>query len=422
LAMSQEGTGIMIKLDGRIGRTRWTCLVAVIVVVAGLSNSTYALPQGVRAVNGDISECPGNGLEWSTAYKYLQDAIEFASTPGSGVTQIWVKGETLQPYYPDRDCDEPDGCTPRPCALSTSFMMIPGVRLFGGFNGTETAVTERPTPLKETILSGDIDEDDVLNANNSWHVLKFIGDNILENPNTVVDGFTITAGNARGPGQELFVENAGGGALLLKNTVPTPEAAVPGPVFKTCRFIGNRADAFGGAIAGRNIGVTVDDCYFEGNDAQSNLIASPILPMRGGGGVSLNGPANIVRSNFFQNTSDACGGALDFDTSDLIRIVNCKFWENTADDEGGAVDVTSNTGFIVNCLFAGNTSFGTVGQNGGGVSGRLDVINCTFIDNHAKDTLIGAEVVADAVGGGMWVGPGTAVISSFSVETLVRTT
>ena len=55
-------------------------------------------------VDGSLSVC-GDGVSWSTAYKYLQDALDDAS----GVTndEIWVKGS--ETYYPDENCANPGG-------------------------------------------------------------------------------------------------------------------------------------------------------------------------------------------------------------------------------------------------------------------------------------------------------------------------
>ena len=390
------------------GTTRtWAFLPVMIVAVTGLlSDFSYAQPDNVVLVDVDNAPICGDGASWSTAFAHLQDAIEVASADQL-LTEIWVAEGT---YFPDDTCADPDSGE-----TDVSFMMETELAIYGGFDGTETQLGDRTGLL--TTLSGDLTGNDTPTTfvpPNSWHVLTFVGASIVLNPTAIVDGFTITAGNAQGPGQPISVENAGGGVLLLKDSVPDVQAAVPGPLFKNCRFIGNRANAFGGAIAGRNIGVTVENCYFENNEALS-IIPSPLLPMKGGGAVSLNGPIAIVLSNFFQNTSEACGGALDFNTGHTVKIVNCKFWENEAMDQGGAVDVTSDTGYIVNCLFAGNTSFGLDEQNGGGVRGSLDVINCTFIDNRAEDDLNETELQqglpADAAGGGMWVASDTAVIN-----------
>ena len=48
----------------------------------------------------DDAPAGGDGLSWDTAYRFLQDALFFASDPGNGVTEIRVGQGT---YAPDSD-------------------------------------------------------------------------------------------------------------------------------------------------------------------------------------------------------------------------------------------------------------------------------------------------------------------------------
>lgn len=375
------------KLGGKIKRTRWTCLLAVIVVVTGLSDSGYAQPADAVLVDGSLTLC-GDGITWGTAYRYLQDAIDFASDPVNNITQIWVARGT---YYPSRDCAGPTG-TDR----AESFDMIPRVSVYGGFDGTETVVDDRNYVQNPTILSGDIDENDVLDSNNSWHVLTYIGSDPDDADNTRVDGFTITMGKASGlndcsPTPICVTDDAGGGAVLYK-TLATPllVEGVPGPTFENCTFINNRARGVGGAIAGRDIGVKLVNCTFDSNVALS--INSGQLPSNGGGAVSVSGETSIILCNFINNTSHGRGGAVEWvgggqleETGD-VKIVDCKFFGNKSYDSGGGMylNTAQNQGYVVNSVFANNEALAVDNiTDGGGIWSTLDLINCTFVDNNA---------------------------------------
>ncbi len=66
-----------------------------------------------------------------------------------------------------------------------------GVAIYGGFAGTETELSERDWENNVTILSGEIG-DPATTADNTIHVVVSIG----QNGTAVLDGFTITKGNA----------------------------------------------------------------------------------------------------------------------------------------------------------------------------------------------------------------------------------
>jgi hypothetical protein len=63
--------------------------------------------------------------------------------------------------------------------------------VYGGFNGTESMLTERDPVTNVTILSGDIGVTDDI-SDNSYHVVTGGG----TDSSAVLDGFTVTAGNA----------------------------------------------------------------------------------------------------------------------------------------------------------------------------------------------------------------------------------
>ncbi len=125
----------------------------------------------------------GDCLSWVNACE-LQTALGVAVSGD----EIWVAAGT---YKPTSGTDR-----------TISFVLKNGVAIYGGFAGTETTLGGRDPAANPTILSGDLNGDDNANvqsdeptrADNSYHVVSSSG----MTSTAILDGFTITAGNANG--------------------------------------------------------------------------------------------------------------------------------------------------------------------------------------------------------------------------------
>ena len=150
-----------------------------------------------------------DGMTWVKAVT-LQHALATAVTDDV----IWVAAGT---YKPTTTIDR-----------NISFVMKNNFAIYGGFNGTETLLSQRDWGTNVTIVSGDIGA--AGNADNSYNVVKNL-DNSL-NSTAKLDGFTITGGNANGgfivPTSPL---NCGAG---MYNSQSSPEIT-------NCIFSGNAA-------------------------------------------------------------------------------------------------------------------------------------------------------------------------------------
>ena len=123
-----------------------TLVVAAVVTTTLVSSMAQAQ---IRYVD-DGASLGGDGLTWGTAYRFLQDALAFASVPANGVTEIRVAQGT---YLPDRSEADPDGsCTPGPCNRAATFQLINGVALRGGFAGIGAPDPDAQDILFETIV------------------------------------------------------------------------------------------------------------------------------------------------------------------------------------------------------------------------------------------------------------------------------
>ena len=87
-----------------------------------------------------------------------------AAAAGSG-TQIWVAAGRYVPAPPNGD-------------KTISITLKSGVALYGGFNGAETSLAQRDPVVNVTIISGDLNGNDVNGTNtvdNSYHVIRGAG-------------------------------------------------------------------------------------------------------------------------------------------------------------------------------------------------------------------------------------------------------
>ncbi|OQP60707.1 hypothetical protein A3860_32425 [Niastella vici] len=232
----------------------------------------------IRYVNAN-NPTPGAGTSWATAYNDLNAAIAASAFPGHYGDEIWVAQGTYKPTTTTN--------------RSATFLCTFGYSLYGGFNGTETARTQRDPKTYITILSGDIGVTGDA-SDNSYHVVTLQG----FQGGRDFDGFTIRDGNANAgyPGSTTpQADNCGGGVLELalagdnsradlKNDIITNNFAVYGGGFgsygdgtsaqsffgiNTILFNNNTA-VFGGAVAALVLngdwgGPTIQNCIFINN-------------------------------------------------------------------------------------------------------------------------------------------------------------
>ena len=174
-------------------------------------------------VNAAVSGGNGDGTSWANAFRHLQPAL-------SGM-EIWVAQGT---YYPDEGTGQADN------DRTSTFALKAGAALYGGFEGTETLLSERDPSAHPTILSGDIDQNDTTtgNAYNAYHVLRTAS--AFDTATTILDGFTITSGNANGDTASIPYSDRGGGLLCNQESTST--------TLTNCSFQGNSASHDGGGI------------------------------------------------------------------------------------------------------------------------------------------------------------------------------
>ena len=302
-----------------------------------------------------------NGSSWPDAFNYLQDALA-AANDGD---EIRVAQGI---YKPDQGAVVTTG------DRTATFQLINGITLKGGYAGAgEPDPNAWDIEENRTILSGDLACNDIeLNDpcdfrhdpsrdDNSYHVVTGSG----TDETAVLDGFTITAGNA----DRADVDIRGAGLLNYPSGSPT--------LFH-CTFRDNIA-IFGGGVYNKDgSNPMLSYCTFYNNYADGH-----------GGGIynALSSSPTLMHCTFSANiAASGSGGAIGNFNFCSPALINCTFSGNYAAYSGGGMfNAFSSNSTLINCIFIGNVA----GYGGGGGMRNRDssptLINCTFSGNHAEE-------------------------------------
>ena len=348
-----------------------------------------------------------NGASWTDAYLNLQNAISNAIAGDS----IFVATGIYTP-------------------TGNSFNLKNGVKIYGGFTGTESFLKQRN--LSGTLAAGDTT---ILTNNANGYSIISNYPILAITTATVLDGFTLSKGN-----RTQADLGSGGGAINNYGASPTISNCIfknnksnygawmneqnSNPVVKHCTFI-NNSGIYGGAMSNSISSPIVDSCTFEGNTAlmsggamhnaassapvvthslflnnttTTNTVTTPNGPVvfSGSGGAVANIECTPVFAycTFTGNrtVSMGDGGAMVNSSTATAIIDNCTFTNNTTDlGNGGAIlNVNDHTGestsvVISNCTFAGNTVNGV--YSGGYLSGGFGAAVCNKLSTNQTETL-----------------------------------
>ncbi len=333
-----------------------------------------------------------DGSSWTNAFALLQDILAIAG-PGS---EIRVAQGV---YRPDQ------GTGLRARDVTAAFLLKGGVVLKGGYAGLKAPhPDERDVAVYESVLSGDLlgNDDPGLGpkgladhpsrSDNSLHVMMIMG----ADSTAVLDGFTITGGNAF-VRQRTGVSSYGGGLYI--------ETA--SPIIRHCLIAGNAAADYGGGIYVRGQGVsTLIDCAVADNWSGGL-----------GGGVFVNwdGGVHVERCLVSGNAALLYGGGFSCYANGRLLLSNSIVSGNVAVTPrygaGGGLYCSRSTAALNHSTFIGNSA-----ALGAGIAcsstdpsqkSELSVANCILWDPGSIANQDGStfQVTYSDVYGG-WTGPG----------------
>lgn len=264
-----------------------------------------------------------NGLSWADAYTDLQDAL----TNAFANEDIWVAAGTYYPHASSRN---------------TYFQLDKdNLKIYGGFDGTETQLSDRVFGSNETILSGDLNNNDInvsdfannyantsRNGDNSYHIVNITANNILLDRLTISDAHNNLSATEQGGAivksfavADLTIKNciiknnvsrnACAGLITefnLNNASLTPASLI----VENCQFVNNMSRWGAGIYSyirnNTKVNITITNCLFDANlvdDLSASLLgfSGSAVWLRNVGNASseLN---SILTGNTFVNNID----------------------------------------------------------------------------------------------------------------------
>ncbi|NPD46589.1 MULTISPECIES: right-handed parallel beta-helix repeat-containing protein [unclassified Lentimicrobium] len=303
-------------------------------------------------VNWDVGIDPEyqDGDGWLSAYDNLQSALDEAEDGD----QIWIAAGTYKPstqysknkedFLKHLDLFEPEIFSqiksnqipigelmedPR----RNTFRLDKSIAIYGGFYGDEISIDERNQYANETILSGNIDNQNS-HLDNCYSVVSIYNDNSTP----LIDGLTISdacrfnqdAGSIRFFGANLFINNC---KITNNYTTGIGCHSASNLTIQNSIINYNNYHGIGAGLRIYRSNVLISNCKFEHNYSED-----------GGGALRLWGdndisqlPLNNIKINhtiFANNIADGFGGAI-INSTCKFELDHCTFYNNIGKNGNG---------------------------------------------------------------------------------------
>lgn len=337
-------------MSARSNTCRWAVISLLLVITC---NRAFA---GKTLYVDDDAAGANDGSSWENAYTFLQDAFTYLKSSGEQVEIRVAQGtykpnQGLLPIIPPgargRGGEISPGVWPSDRSNSISFELLNDVAIKGGYAGVgEPDPNIRDIELYETILSGDLNGDDIdvsdpcdlLNEHtrfdNSHHVV--VGSDI--NETAVLDGFVITSGCfmavSMGP-------PTGGAGMLISSGSPT---------LINCTFTCNAVFQVGGGLYNLSSSPTLINCTFTRNYAGSGAGMCNFPAWQSSQGSN----PTLTNCTFYGNWAQEGRAILKYSSSNL-RLKNCILWD-------GGDEISSNGDSLRTELTYSNVQGGWPGE------------------------------------------------------------
>ncbi|QRM88139.1 T9SS type A sorting domain-containing protein [Lacinutrix sp. WUR7] len=312
-----------------------------------------------------------DGSTWANAYTNLQSAVTNA-TDGD---EIWVASGTYKPAVTNR---------------STSFdVVVPNLSIYGGFAGTETQLSQRVLGSNETILTGDLNGDDVFvddhfvnsythssKTDNSYSILNItsLGENLVLDGLTISNTHNHTSTRIGAIFKEKTISNLTVKDCTIKNNISKTGAAgilaefelnntsgtTGDLIIENSKFINNMS-IFGAGMYvylgdNTNVDVRVENSLFDNNIAGN--FSGDGLSGRASWFISIGTNANmdlkLINNTYVNNLDNSTGSGININSRAVVAInktagtinaevVNCIFWNNFYPGSTTSVKSITNT-------------------------------------------------------------------------------
>lgn len=256
-----------------------------------------------------------------------------SSTSGSETGDSWRDarrsiGAALDGAAPGEEIWIAAGVYREGCELGVK---VPGLRIYGGFKGFETDLSQRTIGRSPTVVDG----------NHAHRCFEIASTNVLLDGLTIAHGYATAGGGVHNHGADLTIQSC---------------------VITNC--------CVDGAANGEGGGIRSDQ------------------PMR------VLDSAFVACSNIFGFNQNGIGCGIVFNSDGTLLVSNTVFRGNVSGEQntgtawhgcGGAIFLFKGTLDAWNCTFDGNRAYGRNGRHGGAIyGGTLRINQCTFYDNRAS--------------------------------------
>ncbi len=317
---------------------------------------------------------------WTKAATNLQTVLALPALAAGD--EIWVAKGT---YTPSKDYLNGNPAD----AKDVTFYVKDGVKLYGGFAGNESALTDRNLKANTTTLDG---------GGTCYHVVIASAANSSSGGITI-DGFTIKNGNASKNNSNVtingntFYRNVAGGIYIIKGAINNISNNIISNNTAVCNSAGNGGGAgihiYNSATLTLNNNAIHDNAFTAGGNGNG-----------AGGGVYIHAASQVVNAtitnnDIYNNSGTSSGGGvyINGQTTSTYTISNNFIHDNTI-SYGGGGGMFSGYGIftVTNNVFYNNTNtlalasawagaLMNFGNNGSGC--KLILVNNTFYNNSA---------------------------------------
>jgi predicted outer membrane repeat protein len=378
----------------------------------------------------------GYGTSWEDASGDLQemmDELEALTIPGYTGPRI-VKlgaGTYIPEWKPSATAGTYDDTGD---SRDRAFILRNGVQVWGGYPASGGEDSSRNVTANKTTLSGDLDNSGGIPDNNdAYHIV--LGVNIPPNTGTVLDGLTISGGNADGGGtfsvDSVSIPRSNSGGMYTDNASPK---------LNRVTISGNVANVDGGGMYNFNgsspklVNVTISDNHITsgGGGGMFNHESSPeledvtisynISPRGGGINNSYGSSPTLTNVTISNNTATSGhgGGIYNIGSSTEPVLKDVTISNNTASGSGGGMYSEASSPVLTNVTISDNTADG---GNGGGMynsGGNPVLINVSISGNHASFSGGGSFAMNSTVsagnGGGIYNTGGDPVLINVNIS------